>query len=104
MPNLVAFCFPIFDCKERKILIQFHMQLEEESLRDNFVIAYELLDEVMDFGFPQFTEAVVLSEYIKVNAYKMAVQPKPPMAVTNAVSWRNEGIHYKKNDVFLDVV
>ncbi len=28
-------------------------QLEEESLRDNFVIAYELLDEVCDFGYPQ---------------------------------------------------
>lgn len=26
--------------------------LEEESLRDNFVIVYELLDEVMDFGYP----------------------------------------------------
>ena len=28
-------------------------ELEEESLRDNFVILYELLDEVMDFGYPQ---------------------------------------------------
>jgi hypothetical protein len=27
------------------------LQLEEESLRDNFVIAFELLDEVMDFGY-----------------------------------------------------
>jgi AP-1 complex subunit mu len=80
------------------------LQLEEESLRDNFVIAYELLDEVMDFGYPQFTEAQILSEYIKVDAYKMAVQARPPMAVTNAVSWRTEGIHYKKNEVFLDVV
>ena len=26
------------------------------------------------------------------------------MAVTNAVSWRSEGIRYKKNEVFLDVV
>lgn len=26
------------------------------------------------------------------------------MAVTNAVSWRQEGLHYKKNEVFLDVV
>ena len=26
------------------------------------------------------------------------------MAVTNAVSWRSEGIKYKKNEVFLDVV
>ena len=83
---------------------QLHLQLEEESLRDNFVIAYELLDEVMDFGYPQFTEAQILSEYIKVDAYKMAVQARPPMAVTNAVSWRTEGLFYKKNEVFLDVV
>ena len=26
------------------------------------------------------------------------------MAVTNAVSWRSEGIRYPKNEVFLDVV
>lgn len=36
------------------------------------------------------------------NALQVAV--KPPMAVTNAVSWRSEGIKYKKNEVFLDVV
>jgi len=29
---------------------------------------------------------------------------KPPMAVTNVVSWRSEGIKHKKNEVFLDVV
>jgi len=40
----------------------FAQVLEEESLRDNFVIVYELLDEVMDFGYPQFTEAQILSE------------------------------------------
>ncbi len=40
-----------------------HVQeFEEESLRDNFVIVYELLDEVMDFGYPQFTEAKILTE------------------------------------------
>ncbi|XP_058776808.1 AP-2 complex subunit mu-like [Vicia villosa] len=26
------------------------------------------------------------------------------MAVTNVISWRSEGINYKKNEVFLDVV
>ena len=26
------------------------------------------------------------------------------MAVTNAVSWRTEGLVYKKNEVFLDVI
>ena len=60
---------------------------------------YELLDEMMDFGFPQFTEATILSEFIKTNAYRMEVTQRPPMAVTNAVSWRSEGIRYKKNEV-----
>ena len=27
----------------------------------------------MDFGHPQFTEAKILSEYIKTDAYRMAV-------------------------------
>ncbi|KAI3684501.1 hypothetical protein L6452_33725 [Arctium lappa] len=79
-------------------------ELEEESLRDNFVVVYELLDEMMDFGYPQYTEATVLSEFIKTDAYKLEVTQRPPMAVTNAVSWRNEGIFYKKNEVFLDVI
>uniref|UniRef100_A0A7C8Z8Q4 MHD domain-containing protein n=1 Tax=Opuntia streptacantha TaxID=393608 RepID=A0A7C8Z8Q4_OPUST len=81
----------------------FH-ELEEESLRDNFVVVYELLDEMMDFGYPQYTEAKILSEFIKTDAYKMEVAQRPPMAVTNAVSWRSEGIRYKRNEVFLDVI
>ena len=60
---------------------------------------YELLDEMMDFGYPQFTEATILSEFIKTDAYRLEVTQRPPMAVTNAVSWRNEGIFYKKNEV-----
>lgn len=85
-------------------------ELEEESVRDNFVVVYELLDEVMDYGYPQFTEARILSEYIKTDAYRLldalgpAPAAKPPMAVTNAVSWRSEGVRHKKNEVFLDVV
>lgn len=42
--------------------------------------------------------------YITQDAYKLEVQVRPPMAVTNAVSWRSEGIKYKKNEVFLDVI
>ncbi|KAH1083012.1 hypothetical protein J1N35_022773 [Gossypium stocksii] len=58
----------------------------------------------MDFGYPQYTEAKILSEFIKTDAYRMEVTQRPPMAVTNAVSWWSEGINYKKNEVFLDVV
>lgn len=77
--------------------------LEEESIRDNFVLVYELLDEMMDHGYPQIAEVKVLKEYITQGAHKLALA-KPPQAVTNVVSWRTEGIRHKKNEVFLDVI
>mmetsp|Transcript_15360 Transcript_15360/g.46368 ORF Transcript_15360/g.46368 Transcript_15360/m.46368 type:complete len:426 (-) Transcript_15360:441-1718(-) len=102
--NVNAAAILVFLHRILDVFKHYFTELEEESLRDNFVIAYELLDEVMDFGYPQFTEANILSEFIKTDAHKMEVQARPPMAVTNAVSWRSEGIKYKKNEVFLDVV
>jgi hypothetical protein len=41
---------------------EYFKEVEEESIRDNFVITYELLDEMMDFGYPQATEAALLKE------------------------------------------
>jgi AP-1 complex subunit mu len=114
---------PLFATKGQtdvKVLTEYFKELEEESIRDNFVIVYELLDEMMDFGYPQTTESKILQEYVLsqplrrdfklINRYitqeshKLEVQARPPMAVTNAVSWRSEGIRYRKNEVFLDVV
>lgn len=42
--------------------------------------------------------------YITQEGHKLEIQPRIPMAVTNAVSWRSEGIKYRKNEVFLDVI
>ncbi len=44
------------------VLTEYFKELEEESIRDNFVIIYELLDEMMDFGYPQTTESKILQE------------------------------------------
>ena len=78
--------------------------VEEESIRDNFVIIYELLDELVDFGYPQTTDGKILQEYITQESHKLDLTPKPPPAVTNAVSWRTDGVKYRKNEVFLDVI
>jgi|UniRef100_A0A7S0L688 AP-1 complex subunit mu len=86
-----------------EVFKDYFKELEEESIRDNFVITYELLDEMMDFGYPQVSESKILREYITQEAHKLEVV-KPPMAVTNAVSWRSEGIKHRKNEIFLDVV
>jgi AP-1 complex subunit mu len=38
--------------KVRDVFCSYFKELEDESLRDNFVITYELLDEMMDHGYP----------------------------------------------------
>ena len=45
-----------------QVFREYFKELEEESIRDNFVLLYELLDEVMDFGYPQTTESKILKE------------------------------------------
>jgi AP-1 complex subunit mu len=56
------------------VFTEYFKELEDESLRDNFVITYELLDEMMDHGYPQNTEVKILKEYIKSDANKLAKQ------------------------------
>lgn len=45
-----------------------------------------------------------MRRYITQESHKLEIQARPPIAVTNAVSWRSEGIRYRKNEVFLDVI
>ena len=47
-----------------QVFMEYFKEMEEESIRDNFVIIYELMDELMDFGYPQFTESKILQEYV----------------------------------------
>lgn len=96
--------------KTIELFEEYFNEFEEESVRDNFVVIHELLDEIMDNGYPQLTEEKILQEYIKTESYaiehpseKMS-DIKLPTAVSNAVSWRSDGISYKKNEIFLDVI
>ncbi len=85
-----------------ELLRHYFGQLEEESIRDNFVLIYELLDETMDYGFPQFTEGHVLQQFITLDAQRLDLAQAPP-TVTSALSWRSEGVCYAKNEIFLDL-
>ncbi|ESW97063.1 hypothetical protein KL918_000674 [Ogataea parapolymorpha] len=104
-----------------KVLESYVKSLEEESIRDNFSIIYELLDEMMDFGVPQITDTKILKEYITQESFTLEnviatatgsksgslihQQPKqPPATLTNSVNWRSPGIFYKKNEAYLDVI
>jgi len=93
--------------KLEEILIDYFKVLEEETIRDNFVLVYELLDEIIDHGYPQTTETKILKEYIKTESNKKIDYQKEielSKTLTNAISWRKDGIVYKKNEAYLDVI
>ncbi|KAJ5073703.1 adaptor protein complex 1 mu subunit [Anaeramoeba ignava] len=89
-----------------KVFQDYFKEVEEESISDNFVLIHQLLDEMMDFGYPQFSEAKVLQEYIVSETHKLVTSENTsvPIAVTGQVSWRKEGISHKKNQVYIDVI
>lgn len=106
-PNVLMILY--FLHKLVDVLAEYFDGLEDESIRDNFVVTYELLDEMMDNGYPQITEDKVLRDYIKTESNKFSrgdkigdIQVAP--AASNIVSWRSEGIKHGKNEIFLDVV
>lgn len=85
------------------VLRESFKEVVEESVRDNFVVVYELLDEMVDFGHPQITDARMLQEYVTQESH---AHHGGAMAVTTTdkVAWRPDNILYKKNELFLDVI
>jgi AP-2 complex subunit mu-1 len=79
----------------------------EQAVKDNFTLIYELFDEICDFGYPQTTEADTLKLYITtetVRSEKAADASKIAIQATGAVSWRRPDIKYKKNEMFVDII
>lgn len=56
MPSIVWYC--VF-CQD------YFGECSEAAIKDNVVIVYELLEEMLDNGFPLATESNILKELIK---------------------------------------
>lgn len=104
-------------------------KFDEEAVKNNFVLVYELLDgmshceedvpvdgiciltyhiEIIDFGYPQNTETDTLKMYITTEGVKSEARPedtsKITMQATGALSWRKADVRYRKNEAFVDVI
>ena len=60
----------------------------EASLKQNFVIIYELLDEILDNGFPQITAPAVLQSYITQKSIKSLLEGEGERAREGRVQLR----------------
>lgn len=82
-------------------------KISEENVKNNFVLIYELLDEILDFGYPQNTDVGILKTFITQQGVKSQTkeeQSQITSQVTGQIGWRREGIKYRRNELFLDVL
>ncbi|KAJ1935019.1 clathrin associated protein complex medium subunit, partial [Kickxella alabastrina] len=90
--------------------VSYFGRFDEEAVKNNFVLIYELLDEVLDFGYPQNIEVDTLKLYVtteSVRSKNVVEAPLPQsitMQATGATTWRRNDIAYKKNEAFVDVI
>ncbi|XP_058747781.1 AP-4 complex subunit mu-like isoform X2 [Vicia villosa] len=92
--------------------------LNEDSLRKNFVLVYELLDEVIDFGYVQTTSTELLKSYIfnepiVIDAARLSplgpaaifsgTKRMPGIAVTKSVVATEPGGR-RREEIFVDII
>lgn len=104
-----------FLCRVADILADYLGELNEDLIKDNFVIVYELLDEMIDNGFPLTTEPNILREMIAppnivskmlsvVTGNSSNVSDILPGATASCVPWRPTDVKYANNEVYVDLV
>ncbi|KAJ1652768.1 clathrin associated protein complex medium subunit [Dispira simplex] len=89
--------------------VSYFSKLDEESVKNNFTLIYELMDEVLDFGYPQNMDPDALKLFITTEEVKSGRTIQEPsshitMQATGAISWRRPDIRYRKNEAFIDVI
>jgi len=89
-------------------------RVNENSIRENFVTVYQLLDEMMDNGLPFTTEPNALMEMIPPsNILKRVVGGftgqsnvtgvLPDGSLSNT-PWRKTGVKYATNEIYFDII
>ncbi|KAF6156615.1 hypothetical protein GIB67_014594 [Kingdonia uniflora] len=105
----------IFLCRVADVLSDYLGGLNEDLIKDNFVIVYQLLDEMIDNGFPLTTEPNILREMIAppnlvskvlsvVTGNSSNVSNTLPGATGSCVPWRTAATKHSNNEVYFDLV
>lgn len=89
-------------------------ECSETCLKDNVVVVYELLEEMLDNGFPLATESNILKELIKPPTILRSVvnsltgssnmgETLPTGQLSN-IPWRRAEVKYTNNEAYFDVI
>jgi AP-2 complex subunit mu-1 len=90
-----------------EVMSSYFGKINEDNVKNNFVLIYELLDEILDYGYPQNTDTGILKTFITQTGIKSQTREEQAQItnqVTGQIGWRREGIKYRRNELFLDVL
>lgn len=107
-----ANCFLICQYMTRlqQLLLDYFGRVDELALKDHFTAVQEIIDETLDFGYPQITETGLLKAFISGGGVREDAVRKTKEAeritikATGKIPWRADNVVYKDNELFLDVV
>lgn len=89
---------------------------DESAVKENFSTVYQLLEEMVDYGWPLTTEANALKAIIRppsiMSKISSAVFANTNVSVSNTLPsgtisnmpWRAAGVTYTKNEIYMDIV
>lgn len=93
-----------------QVIVGYYKTLTESVLRDNFAALLDIIDESVDFGYPLLTDAEALKQFISLTGVESTVIMDLPSAekvshsIVSSVPWRNTGLVYHVNELFVDVI
>ncbi|CAF3027803.1 unnamed protein product [Rotaria socialis] len=98
-----------------EVFEDYFTECTETSLKDNYVIVYELLDEMLDSGLPLATETNILKELIKppnifrkvanlVTGDSTNISNVLPSSQLSNIPWRRMGVKYTNNESYFDLI
>ncbi|KAF8520060.1 clathrin adaptor, mu subunit [Gautieria morchelliformis] len=96
-----------------EILQDYLGEVSASSLKDNFDVVYQLLEEMVDDGYPLTTESSALRDIVLPPSFVnkiLSVAGVAGLAKSTAtpfaspIPWRKAGIKYNANEIYFDVV
>uniref|UniRef100_A0A8C4Z359 AP-3 complex subunit mu-1 n=1 Tax=Gadus morhua TaxID=8049 RepID=A0A8C4Z359_GADMO len=89
-------------------------ECSETVIKDNVVTVYELLEEMLDNGFPLATESNILKEMIRPPTILRTMvntltgtsnfEERLPSGQLSTIPWRRSGVKYTNNEAYFDVI
>lgn len=106
---IIEFLHRVFEIFE-----EYFGTVEETTIKENFSTVYQLLEEMMDFGYPLTTEPNALKAMIKppsvvnkITSLAMGgsnVSDVLPDGTISNMPWRKTGVKYAQNEIYIDII